>query len=52
MAPRLWWTGLEGGPDLLICGVKQVGLVIPLRLTRGALDVYQQLRLDGKADVG
>jgi len=34
-----------------LCGVKQVDLVIPLRLTGGALDVYQQLKDDEKADV-
>lgn len=34
-----------------LCGVKQIELVIPLRLTGGALDVYQQLSDEDKVDV-
>ena len=34
-----------------LCGVKQVDLVIPLRLMGGALDVYQQLKENEKANV-
>lgn len=34
-----------------LCGVKQVELVIPLRLAGGALDVYQQLSENEKSNV-
>ena len=35
-----------------LCGIKQVKLVIPLRLTGGTPYVYQQLSDNEKADVG
>ena len=44
---------LEAKLTCHLCGVKQVELVIPVQLTGGALDIYQQSKSDTeKANVG